>query len=67
MLMFQKEDFMFTFDLKSGYHHIDIHREHWGYLRFAWNNGSKVQYYVFVCYLLAWLPPAISSLSSCAP
>ena len=25
MLMFQPDDYMFTFDLKSGYHHIDIH------------------------------------------
>ena len=24
--LFRKEDFFFTFDLKSGYHHIDIHR-----------------------------------------
>ena len=47
MLMFQKDDFMFSFDLKSGYHHIDIHQEHWNYLGFAWNNGSKVQHYVF--------------------
>ena len=46
MLMFQKDDFMFSFDLKSGYHHIDIHREHWKYLRFVWSNGSKVQRYV---------------------
>ena len=38
---------MFTFDLKLGYHHIDIRREHWVCLGFAWNNGSKVQYYVF--------------------
>ena len=47
MLMFQKDDFMFSFDLKAGYHHIDIHQEHWKYLGFAWNNGSKVQFYVF--------------------
>ena len=27
MLMFQPDDYMFTFDLKSGYHHVDIHEE----------------------------------------
>ena len=47
MLMFQPDDYMFTFDLKSGYHHIDIHIEHWKYLGFAWGEGSAVQYYVF--------------------
>ena len=26
MLMFQPDDYMFTFDLKSGYHHVDIHK-----------------------------------------
>ena len=35
MLMFQPDDYMFTFDLKSGYHHVDIHEEHWKYLGFA--------------------------------
>ena len=28
MLLFQKGDFLITFDLKSGYHHIDIHKQH---------------------------------------
>ncbi|XP_074612831.1 uncharacterized protein LOC141869859 [Acropora palmata] len=30
------EDFMFTFDLKSGYHHVEIFPEHRKYLSFAW-------------------------------
>ena len=47
MLMFEKDDFMFSFDLKSGYHHVDIHKEHWKYLGFAWKDGPVVQYYVF--------------------
>ena len=34
---------MFSFDLKSGYHHVDIAKEHWKYLGFAWGN----QFYVF--------------------
>ena len=47
MLMFQKGDFLFSFDLKSGYHHVDIYRDHWQYLGFAWGNGEKLKYYVF--------------------
>ena len=35
--------FLFSFDLKSGYHHVDIAKEHWKYLEFSW--GSC--YYVF--------------------
>ena len=29
-------DFMFSFDLKSGYHHIDIFPEHRKFLAFSW-------------------------------
>ena len=47
MLMFQPDDYMFMFDLKSGYHHVDIHVEHWKYLGFAWREGPVLQYYVF--------------------
>ena len=47
MLMFQPGDYMFTFDLKSGYRHVDIHKEHWKYLGFAWGQGPTLQYYVF--------------------
>ena len=35
MFLFQKGDFLITFDLKSGYHHIDIHKQHWTYLGFS--------------------------------
>ena len=28
MLMFLKGNFMFSFDLKSGYHHVDIYQPH---------------------------------------
>ena len=28
MLLFQQGDYMFSFDLKSGYHHIDIFGPH---------------------------------------
>lgn len=39
----QPNDFLFTIDLKSGYHHLDIHQDSWQYLGFAW----KGKYYLF--------------------
>ena len=33
-------DFMFTFDLKSGHHHVEIFPEHRKYLSFAWTFSS---------------------------
>ena len=45
--LFQKEDFFFTFDLKSGYHHVDIHEDCWPYLGFSWGTGVLRRYYVF--------------------
>ena len=43
MLLLEQGDYMFSFDLKSGYHHVDIAKEHWKYLGFAWGK----QFYVF--------------------
>ena len=34
--LFQSGYFFFTFDLKSGYHHIEIFPDHWQYLGFSW-------------------------------
>ena len=28
LLLFKKGDYLFSFDLKSGYHHVDIHERH---------------------------------------
>ena len=41
-------DFIFSFDLKSGYHHIDIFPEHRKFLAFSWSfaDGS-VRYFMF--------------------
>ena len=41
--MFNRGDYVLTFDLKFGYHHVDVNEEHWKYLGFCW----KGQYYVF--------------------
>ena len=50
-------DFMFTFDLKSGYHHVEIFPEHRKYLSFAWTFSSGcTRYFEF-----SVLPFALSS------
>ena len=43
LALFEKGDYISTFDLKSGYHHVDIHKQSQKVLGFAW--GQK--YYVF--------------------
>jgi len=41
-------DFMFTFDLKSGYHHVDIFPEHRKFLAFSWKfSDGSVRYFMF--------------------
>ena len=41
-------DFMFSFDLKSGYHHIDIFPEHRKFLAFSWKfSDGSLRYFVF--------------------
>ena len=48
MQLLDKDFFMFKFDLKSAYHHIEIFEEHRTYLTFAWNFGqSKTRYFRF--------------------
>ena len=43
---FMTEAFMFSFDLKRGYHHIEGHQT---YLGFSWKHGSSnfTKFYVF--------------------
>ncbi|VDI25195.1 Hypothetical predicted protein [Mytilus galloprovincialis] len=45
--MFQKDDFLFSFDLKSAYHHIEICQIHRSFLGFSWDFEGKVRYFVF--------------------
>ena len=47
LLMFTQEDFLFKFDLKSGYHHVDIFEPHQKYLGFAWEISNQINFYVF--------------------
>ncbi|GLC45842.1 hypothetical protein PLESTM_001788800 [Pleodorina starrii] len=32
----ERDDYMFTVDLKSGYHHVDMHESAWEFLGFEW-------------------------------
>ena len=46
--LFDRDDFFFTFDLTSGYHHVDIHPEHKKYLGFHWvYPDGKTKYFLF--------------------
>jgi hypothetical protein len=44
-MLFSKGDYVFTFDLKSGYHHVDIHRDSQTYLGFSWGEGADRRFY----------------------
>lgn len=43
----EKDYFLFSFDLKSGYHHIEILPEHQTFLGFSWTSGNTTKYYCF--------------------
>ena len=43
----------FTFDLKSGYHHVDIHESCWKYLGFRWD--------IYVFFVFKVLPVGLST------
>ena len=42
-----KDNFVYKFDLKKGYHHIDICSEHQTYLGFSWVINGELKYFVF--------------------
>ena len=50
----------FTWDLKSGYHHVDICLEHQTYLGFSWQFNGVIRYFTF-----AVLPFGLSSACFC--
>lgn len=45
--LFDLNTFVFTFDLKNAYHHIDIFPEHTTYLGLSWVSDNEVKYYVY--------------------
>ena len=42
-----KQGFMFKFDIKQGYHHIEIDKIHQKFLGFSWEQNGSVKYFVF--------------------
>ena len=42
-----KGDFFFKFDIKQGYHHVDIWEGHQKYLGFSWNLWGQDRYFLF--------------------
>ena len=56
----QKGHWFFTWDLKSGYHHVDISPDHQTYLGFAWPFNGVLMYFTF-----AVLPFGLSSACFC--
>ena len=44
----ENEYFVYKFDIKQGYYHIDIKSEHQRYLGFPWEINGKVRYFVFI-------------------
>ena len=51
--LFEKGDYFFKFDIKSGYHHINILEAHQKYLAFAWDFEGVTKYFVFTV-LVFW-------------
>ena len=59
--------YLFKFDLKSGYHHVDIHPDYHTYLGFQWETKGMACYHVFTVLPLGLPQHAICSLKSCDP
>ena len=45
------ENFLFKFDLKSGYHHVEIYKPHHTYLGFQWEIDGVTRYFCFAVLL----------------
>ena len=45
--LFEENDYFVSFDLTSGYFHIDIHPEHRKYLGFRWSCEGKERYFQY--------------------
>ena len=45
--LFEKNVYFFTFDLKSGYHHVEIFSEHQRFLAFTWSLHGVTKYLAF--------------------
>ena len=41
------EAYLFKFDLKSGYHHVHIHKDYQKFVGFSWNFGGQKRYFLY--------------------
>lgn len=41
------QNWMFSFDIKSGYHHVDIFPDDWQFLGFSWVFNGALKYFLF--------------------
>ena len=57
LIYFQKPSYFTKFDLKSGYHHLDIFRDHQPFLGFAWSTTDEERNY----FMFTVLPFGLSS------
>ena len=55
--LLKKGDYVFSFDLKSAYHNVDIFEEHRKYLSFCWQSDGTVRHF-HLNVLPFWLSPA---------
>ena len=51
--LFQKGDYFFKLDIKSGYHHFNILEAHEKYLAFAWEIDGVMRYFTFTVLVFA--------------
>ena len=47
--LFQNDNYMFSFDLKSGYHYVEIYEPHRCYLGFQWFFEGRAQFFCIYC------------------
>ncbi len=45
--VFEQDNWFFTWDLKSGYHHVNIYKPHHDFLGFSWAINGRPRYFVF--------------------
>ena len=62
-LLFDTEEYLFKFDLKSSYHHVDIHPDYHTYLGFQWVTKGEANYHMFTVLPLGSLQHATCSLN----
>ena len=63
--LFHQGDYMIAFDLKSGYHHVDIHEDSWSYLGFSWSEPGGCRQFVYFGFYPLALAQLVMYLLSC--